>query len=139
MQRKIGLTCFLVGAISTKVELDNSPGDSQLLSRSPHYFSSSPFVGSSLNHLVGSSRLAERKRPVTFSEDSVASQVKIWAKPRPNFRISATSRSSNARPPSPNRTFPCFSVSAPASFTLAAVFNWSSGSKSCKSGSVSPV
>lgn len=133
------LTAFSVAAVSIKEELGSSPGDSPLLSRSPHSLASSPYAGSFLNHLVGSSRLVERKKPVTSSEDFVVNLVRMLAKLRPSFKISATSLSSNARPPSPNHTFPCFSVSALASFTLAVVFNSSSGCRSCKSGSVLPV
>lgn len=125
-----------VAAISTKAELGNLPGGSQLLSRSPHYLSSSLFAGSSPSPRAGLSRSVERKRPVISSEDSVVRLVRMLARPRPSFKISATSLSSNARPPSPNHIFPCFSVSALASFTLGVVFNWSSGFKSCRSGSV---
>ena len=139
MQPLIWLLTLSVVPTSTKVELESSPGDSRSLSRLPHYFSSSLSVGSSPSHLVGSSRLVERKRPVTSLEDFVARLVKMWARPRQNFRIFATLLSSNERPPKSNLTSQCYSVSAPASFTLAAVFNLSSGSKSCKSGSVSLV
>lgn len=125
--------------ISTKAELDNSLGDSLSLSRLPHCFSSLPSVGSSQSHHVGSSRLVERKRPVTFLEDSVARLAKIWARPRQNSRISATLLSSNERLPRPSLTSQCSSVSAPASFTQAAAFNLLFGSKLCKSGSVSLV
>ena len=130
---------LVVVATSIKVEPDSSPGDFQSLSRLPHCLSSSPSVGSSPSHPVGSSRLVERKRPVTSLEDSVARLVKMWARPRRNSRISATLLSSKERPLRPSLTSRCFSVLAPVSSTLAAVFNWLSGFKSCKSGSVSPV
>ena len=130
------LTVLLAAAISTKAELHSLPGDFQSPSRLLHCFSSSPFAGSSPNHLVGLSRLGARKRPVTSSEDFVASLVRTWARPKPSSKIFATSLSLNVKPPNRSPTLPCSSVSAPASYTLAVVSSWSSGSKSCKSGSV---
>ena len=133
------IDCFLVAAISTKVEPENLPGDSPSLSRLLPCFFFSPFAGSSPNHHVGSSRSVARKRPVTFSEDFVARLAQTSARLKPSSKIFAISLSSNARPPSPSHTLLCSSVLAPASFTLAVVFSWSSGFKLCKSGSVLPV
>lgn len=113
----------LVDATFTRAELDNLLGDFQSLSRSSRYLFFSPFVGSFPSHLVGSSRLVVRRRLVTSLGDSAARLVKMQARLKLNSRISATSLSSNARPPRLSLTFPCFLVLAPANSILAAGFN----------------
>ena len=96
---------------------------------------SSPSCGSCLNRLVGWSKWVVKKRLDTFSVAFVEKKVTTLARQKQNSKTFITLSNSNVKRQSRTAIGICFGALVLVNFTLAAEYNWSSGSKSCKNGS----
>lgn len=126
-------------ARSSVTDHRRSSGGSRSGFRSFRSSSYSPGVGRSPNRRDTWSKLASTRRHDTFWADYVANKVRTKAKPMPSTKTSATRSSSKGRRARLSRTGRCCLEWAAGGFTPADECNSWSGSRLCKSGSVSPV
>lgn len=128
-----------MAAASIRTASPRSSGGSQLPFRSSLCCSSSVLSGSSPSLLVGSARSVVRTNLGTFLSAYEKTAYNQPVKRKPNSRTSVTLSNWSGRTQKVRTTSTCSLATRVASFISVAVFNWLSGYKSCRSGSVSPV